>query len=158
MGLTPTSNSHPTQERNPALMPNIPPNIQAVPYEYTMPPDGPYDAYRKEHRWIIVDTSTGKILDDAQGFGYKSAPNAYRAYGFKQTIRKCNTTPKKLKEKALTFWRKHPRLQNDILTMRTYGAKNGRNQDDIDKECEQVILDHAIVPKHLTPTDLLRWC
>lgn len=139
-------------------MPNIPPNIQAVPYEYTMPPDGPYGAYHKIHRWIIVDTSTGKILDDAQGFGYKSAPNAYRAYGFKQTIRKRNTTPKKLKEKALAFWRKHPRLQDDILTMRTYGAKNGRNQDDIDKECEQVILDHAIIPKHLTPTDLLRWC
>lgn len=139
-------------------MPNIPPNIQAVPYEYTMPPDGSYGAYHKEHRWIIVDTLTGQILDDAQGFGYKSATNAYRAYGFKQTLRKRNTTPKKLKEQALAFWRKHPRLQDDILTMRTYGAKNGRNQDDIDKKCEQVILDHAIVPKHLTPTDLLRWC
>ena len=139
-------------------MPNIPPNIQAVPYEYTMPPDGSYGAYHKEHRWIIVDTSTGQILDDAQGFGYKSATNAYRAYGFKQTLRKRNTTPKKLKEQALAFWRKHPRLQDDILTIRTYGAKNGQTQDAIDKECEQVILDHAIVPKRLTPTDLLRWC
>lgn len=139
-------------------MPNLPPNIQAVPYEYTVPPDGPYGTYHKEHRWIIVNTSTGQILDDAQGFGYKTAQNAYRTYGFKQTIRKRNTTPKKLKEQARAFWHNHPKLQDDILTMQMYGAKNGQTQDAIDKECEQYILDHAVVPKHLTPTDLLRWC
>lgn len=158
MGLTPASNSHTTQERNPALMPNIPPNIQAVPYEYTVPPDGSYGAYRTAHRWIIVDTSTGQILDDAQGFGYKSATNAYRAYGFKQSLKKRNTTPKKLKEQAKAFWRNHPKLQDDILAMQVYGIKNGQTRDDIDKACEQYILDHAIVPKHLSPKDLLRWC
>lgn len=32
---------------------------------------------RRSERYVIVDTETGEILDDAQGFGYKSAPKAY---------------------------------------------------------------------------------
>ena len=28
---------------------------------------------RWEKRYIVVDAETGKILDDAQGYGYKSA-------------------------------------------------------------------------------------
>ena len=38
---------------------------------------------RRSERYVIVDTETGEILDDAQGFGYKSAPKAYAAYGYK---------------------------------------------------------------------------
>lgn len=38
---------------------------------------------RCSERFVIVDTETGEILDDAQGFGYKSAPKAYAAYNYK---------------------------------------------------------------------------
>ena len=38
---------------------------------------------RRSDRYVIVDTETGEILDDAQGFGYKSAPKAYAAYNYK---------------------------------------------------------------------------
>lgn len=38
---------------------------------------------RRSERYVIVDTETGEILDDAQGFGYKSAPKAYAAYSYK---------------------------------------------------------------------------
>lgn len=38
---------------------------------------------RRSERFVIVDTETGEILDDAQGFGYKSAPKAYAAYNYK---------------------------------------------------------------------------
>lgn len=37
-----------------------------------------YDA-----RFVVVDTITGEILDDAQGYGYKSKIKAYKAYGYK---------------------------------------------------------------------------
>lgn len=38
---------------------------------------------RRSERYVIVDTETGEILDDAQGFGYKSAPKAYAAFNYK---------------------------------------------------------------------------
>ena len=37
-----------------------------------------------EKRYIIVDVKTGKILDDAHGYGYKSIKKAYSAYGYKK--------------------------------------------------------------------------
>ena len=36
-----------------------------------------------EPRYIVIDAETGEILDDAQGFGYKTIGNAYRAYRYK---------------------------------------------------------------------------
>lgn len=37
----------------------------------------------KEIRYRIIDEENGSVLDDAQGYGYKSAQNAYRAFGYK---------------------------------------------------------------------------
>lgn len=36
-----------------------------------------------EMRYCIVSTETGEILDDAQGYGYKTAQKAYAAYAYK---------------------------------------------------------------------------
>lgn len=36
-----------------------------------------------ERRYVILDVETGEILDDAQGYGYKSAQKAYAAWGYK---------------------------------------------------------------------------
>ena len=38
----------------------------------------PYDP-----RYIVVDAETGKTLDDANGYGYKSAQKAHAAFGYK---------------------------------------------------------------------------
>ena len=35
---------------------------------------------RGEARYIIINVTTGEILDDAQGFGYKSKKKAYAGY------------------------------------------------------------------------------
>lgn len=40
-----------------------------------------YDTYEKRFR--IISTATGEILDDAQGYGYKTARKAYAAYAYK---------------------------------------------------------------------------
>lgn len=34
-------------------------------------------------RYILIDTETGEVVDDAQGYGYKSVRNAYAAYAYK---------------------------------------------------------------------------
>jgi hypothetical protein len=36
-----------------------------------------------DKRYVVIDEATGEVLDDAQGYGYKSAPNAHRAYWYK---------------------------------------------------------------------------
>ena len=36
-----------------------------------------------DKRYVVVDQESGEILDDAQGYGYKSKPNAYKAFAYK---------------------------------------------------------------------------
>ena len=43
---------------------------------------------RGEARYIIINVTTGEILDDAQGFGYKSMKKAYAGYYYKRNYAK----------------------------------------------------------------------
>jgi len=40
-------------------------------------------SYRFDKRYVVVDGATGEVVDDAQGYGYKSAQNAHRAHAYK---------------------------------------------------------------------------
>ena len=50
-------------------------------------------------RYIIIDKETGEVLDDAQGYGYKTKRNAYACYGYK------NRDKSKDHEPLSTAWR-----------------------------------------------------
>jgi hypothetical protein len=63
---------------------------------------------KKENRFIILNPATGKIIDDAQGYGYKSIQGAYRAYTFK-----FHNPAKKVKSKS-NFKRKIMELPSDF--------------------------------------------
>lgn len=52
-----------------------------------------------EYRWRIRSTKTGEIIDDAQGYGYKTAKKAHSAYAYKHRD--------KSKDKAREKKRKH---------------------------------------------------
>ncbi|MDT2680479.1 hypothetical protein [Enterococcus gallinarum] len=41
-----------------------------------------------EARFVIIDVNTGGIIDDAQGYGYKSKMRAYRSFGYLQARKK----------------------------------------------------------------------
>jgi len=60
--------------------------IKAMPKEYEV--EYAYGLFGKEIRFVLVDTETGEIVDDAQGYGYTSAVGAHKAYGWKQTHRR----------------------------------------------------------------------
>lgn len=60
-----------------------------------------YDTY--EMRFCIVSTDTGEILDDAQGYGYKTAKSAYSAYAYK-TRDKSKDKEKEEKRKHIQQW------------------------------------------------------
>lgn len=64
--------------------------------------------------WIIIDTDTGEVLDDAQGYGYKTSQKAHAAYAYK------NRTPKQAKHhnanqrKNKIWWAKHKDIANTL--------------------------------------------
>ncbi len=58
-----------------------------------------------ETRFCIVSSDTGEILDDAQGYGYKTAQKAYAAYGYK-TRDKSKDREKIAKKKHIQKWLK----------------------------------------------------
>lgn len=80
-----------------------------------------------ETRWVIVSTETGKVLDDAQGYGYRSAQNAYRGYGYKSKPKKEKRCLKEEQKAAERFWRKNRKLDEDIETMAFYAMKDGES-------------------------------
>ena len=61
-------------------------------------------------RYIIVDEDTGEILDDAQGYGFRTKQGAYKAYYY-------NQNKEKLIEESLIivdWWNEHKSLYNKI--------------------------------------------
>ena len=58
-----------------------------------------------DKRYVVVDKDTGKILDDAQGWGYKSIQKAYAAYSYK-TRDRSRDAEKRAKKKHILAWLK----------------------------------------------------
>ena len=56
-----------------------------------------------EKRYIVVDIKTGKVLDDAQSYGYKSIKKAYSAFAYKRRD-KSKDKEKQIKEKKIKNW------------------------------------------------------
>lgn len=40
-------------------------------------------SFKLPDRFIIIDNHTGKVLDDAQGYGYKTPQKAYACWKYK---------------------------------------------------------------------------
>ena len=78
-------------------------NYKAVPYTVTYPEEDFYT--RRETRFRIVSTKTGEILDDAQGYGYRTAQKAYAGYAYK-TRDKSQDKSKQQKERQIRKWMK----------------------------------------------------
>ncbi|PWG62074.1 hypothetical protein [Bifidobacterium callitrichidarum] len=112
-------------------------------------PDLGYD------RWILVDDETGEILDDAQGYGYKSASGAHRAYAYKTMP---NAKKKKLdttKRRVQQFWRKHSSLADDINALAFDTLKCGEEFSDSD--IIQAIEESGVDTGDLTPKQLAKY-
>lgn len=63
--------------------------IKALEKEFELDPEE-YGFPMTEIRFVLVDTETGEIVDDAQGYGYKTAHGAHKAYGWKNSKRRNN--------------------------------------------------------------------
>lgn len=73
-----------------------------------------------DKRYVVVDKETGKVLDDAQGYGFRSVKAAYACYGYK------NRSPeKKKKEKEIQNWiREHKKFCDNLSDSLFYEVKD----------------------------------
>ena len=58
-------------------------------------------------RYIIVNTDTGEILDNAQGYGYKTPQKAYAAYAYKTRDKSKDAEKEARREAAYVFLKQH---------------------------------------------------
>ena len=63
----------------------------------------PNNSDKAERRYVIKDMESGEIVDDAQGYGYKSAQKAYAGWAYKRRD-KSKDTEKAEKERAISKW------------------------------------------------------
>ena len=85
---------------------------KALSYTTIHEPKDKYDVRHSETRYRIVDTDTGEILDDAQGYGYKTAQKAYAAWGYKNRD-KTKDAEKEEKKQHIRHWLKqHKQFAN----------------------------------------------
>ena len=62
-----------------------------------------YKVINSQIRYVIKDMETGMIVDDAQGYGYKSAQKAYAGWAYKSRD-KSRDAEKAEKEKVISKW------------------------------------------------------
>lgn len=132
--------------------------FKAVPYKVTVPAEDKYDFTHMETRWRLVDTDTGRIVDDAHGYGYRTAQAAYRAHGYKNTMRRRGTSAKTVKQRAQAWWATHERLHAELEDMQLQALKQGMSDHAMRQACAQYLSEHASGLHGLTVADLLRYC
>lgn len=90
---------------------------------------------RGEARYIIINPTTGEILDDAQGFGYKSRKKAYTGYYYKR-----NYVKEKNQNKTVEYWlHSHPEFCDELTYHVFAHFKEGRKEK-LDENLVQMVL------------------
>lgn len=107
-----------------------------------------------EDRYIVVKTETNEIVDDAQGYGYKSPQKAWAAFQWK--LRNGNPTSAE-KNIAITRWLdKHPSFV-DTLNDVAMDIGKGRGPDDrITSRIVQNLLNEMQLTVDFTARDILK--
>lgn len=108
-------------------------------------------------RFVIVNTETGEILDDAQGYGYRSAQKAYAAYTYKHRD-KGKDKQRKQEEKAIKkWWQDHKELSKDLEQIAFEIAKGSWGPDDkLDAKLLKTILKQENIESEYSPGKLLK--
>lgn len=87
---------------------------------------------RYQERFICIDEDTGEILDDAQGYGYKTPQKAYAAYAYKhkseETIAKENRVLDMLEEYIQNNQEEYKKFHSNVEDICWYGMEDGDDE------------------------------
>lgn len=68
-----------------------------------------------EPRYVVVSATSGKVLDDAKGYGYKSEEKAYSAFSSKALTVSQREEIRQKKATVLAWCREHDSLMNELF-------------------------------------------
>lgn len=110
-----------------------------------------------EMRFCIVSTETGEILDDAQGYGYKTAQKAYAAYAYKNRDRS-KDKEKNLKKNHIKQWMKENKSFVDLMDVVAFDILKGAcaPDDKFDAKTVKDMLDENDLHPDFTAGELLK--
>ena len=77
-----------------------------------------------EMRYCIVSTDTGEVLDDAQGYGYKTAQKAYAAYAYKNRD-KSKDMERRAQKRRIEQWMKQHKLFVELMDYYAFEIAKG---------------------------------
>ena len=103
---------------------------------------------RLDRRFVVVDVDTGKILDDAQGYGYKSAQKAHASYAYK-TRDKSKDKEKAEKRKKIQQWMKEHK--SFVHAMDQYAFEIAKGSWGPDDKFDTKLVKEMLVQNNLCP-------
>ena len=81
---------------------------------------------KSDIRYVIIDDGSGEILDDAQGYGYRSPQKAYAGYRY-QVDSKARKRHNKANNDVRAFLKKHKDIDNELSDVAFYAMKEGES-------------------------------
>jgi hypothetical protein len=85
-----------------------------------------------DKRYVVVDEATGEMLDDAQGYGYKSAANAHRAHAYKAMPPKKRRQRDAAKRQVQRWCAQHPDFMQHVERSMFYAMKDDQKVTEAD--------------------------
>ena len=83
-----------------------------------------------DNRYVIVDSETNEIIDDAQGYGYKTPRNAHAAYAYKNRDKSKDAEKEAKKRVVLKWCKENKEFVNVLLDDAFQIAKGSYGPDD----------------------------
>ena len=110
-----------------------------------------------EKRFVVVDKNTGEVLDDAQGYGYRTSQKAYAAFGYKNRD-KSKDNEKRAKRKEIEQWMKEHKdfvKMMDIYSFEIWKGSWGPDDKFDAKLVKKMLLENDLHPE-FTAAELLK--
>lgn len=110
-----------------------------------------------DKRYIIIDIETGEVLDNAQGYGYKSERKAYASYSYK-TRDKSRDKEKALKASQIKKWLDENKDFTEALDPCAFEAAktSPSGQSKVDLNLIKTLLKASGIKTNFTPSEILR--
>ena len=108
-------------------------------------------------RWVIIDEDTGRILDNAQNYGYKSAQKAYAAYSYKNRSPAQKKKDSAAKHAVHDFLRKHPDVAEEFEYIFFHAVKENREDEITPQFVHDTLAGMGYTNLPFAPKDFLKY-
>lgn len=111
----------------------------------------------RDKRYVVIDKNTQEVLDDAQGYGYRSPQKAYAAYAYKHRD-KAKDKEKAAKTKKIRSWMKEHKDFVKLMDQIAFEiAKGSWGPDDkFDAKLVKQLLKENDLEPDFTAAELIR--